>query len=167
MDLAAIQSELRAAGLDGWLFCDFHHRDLMAYRILGLQPDPVHLGGSYTDLLGRHHEFSKVLGSAFELSHLPNRAELRLAPAGKVVGYTLSRIVDEFGAVSGAVLYFKDLTRVEQLEERERLKDRLAALGEMAAGLTPGQKVEPRVAGAEGYDFRHATLASALAALLS
>ncbi len=36
MDLAAIQSELREAGLDGWLFCDFHHRDLMAYRILGL-----------------------------------------------------------------------------------------------------------------------------------
>lgn len=36
MDLAAIQGALRDAGLDGWLFCDFHHRDLMAYRILGL-----------------------------------------------------------------------------------------------------------------------------------
>ena len=107
----------------------------VAYRILGLRPDPVHLGRRYTDLLGRHHEFSKVLETAFELSHLPNRAELRLAPAGKVVGYTLSRIVDEFGTVSGAVLYFKDLTRVEQLEERERLKDRLAALGEMAAAI--------------------------------
>ena len=30
-------------------------------------------------------------------------------------------------------MFFKDLTRVEQLEERERLRDRLAALGEMAA----------------------------------
>ena len=36
MDLAAIQGELREAGLGGWLFCDFHHRDPMAYRILGL-----------------------------------------------------------------------------------------------------------------------------------
>ncbi len=36
MDLAAIQEALRNAGVDGWLFCDFHHRDLMAYRILGL-----------------------------------------------------------------------------------------------------------------------------------
>ena len=36
MDLAAIQAELREAGLGGWLFCDFHHRDPMAYRILGL-----------------------------------------------------------------------------------------------------------------------------------
>ena len=35
----------------------------------------------------------------------------------------------------GAALLFKDLTRVEQLEERERLRDRLAALGEMAAAI--------------------------------
>ena len=33
------------------------------------------------------------------------------------------------------MLFFKDLTQVEQLEERERLRDRLAALGEMAAGI--------------------------------
>src|SRR5438046_9822714 len=32
-------------------------------------------------------------------------------------------------------MYYKDLTRVEQLEERERLRDRLASLGEMAAGI--------------------------------
>ena len=36
---------------------------------------------------------------------------------------------------SGATLFFKDLTRVEQLEERERLRDRLATLGEMAAAI--------------------------------
>ena len=36
MDLAAIQTALVAKGLDGWLFCDHHHRDPMAYRILGL-----------------------------------------------------------------------------------------------------------------------------------
>ena len=38
----------------------------------------------------------------------------------------------------GATLFFKDLTRVEQLEERERLRDRLAALGEMAAAPGAG-----------------------------
>ena len=32
-------------------------------------------------------------------------------------------------------MFFKDLTQVEQLEERERLRDRLASLGEMAAGI--------------------------------
>lgn len=36
MDLGKIQQALREKKLDGWLFYDFHNRDLMAYRILGL-----------------------------------------------------------------------------------------------------------------------------------
>jgi Xaa-Pro dipeptidase len=36
MDLAAIQSALRDRNLDGWLFYDHHHRDPIAYRLLGL-----------------------------------------------------------------------------------------------------------------------------------
>src|SRR5581483_10341622 len=38
MNLSAIQSALREQHLDGWLFYDHHHRDPIAYRILGL-PD--------------------------------------------------------------------------------------------------------------------------------
>ena len=37
-DVARIQQEIRAAGFDGWLLCDFHNRDLVAYRVLGLDP---------------------------------------------------------------------------------------------------------------------------------
>ncbi len=36
MDLAQIQASLRDQNLDGWLFYDHHHRDPLAYRILGL-----------------------------------------------------------------------------------------------------------------------------------
>lgn len=35
-DIARIQEALQEAGLDGWLFYDFHNRDPIAYRILGL-----------------------------------------------------------------------------------------------------------------------------------
>jgi Xaa-Pro dipeptidase len=35
--IPSIQTELRSAGLDGWLFYDFHHRDPIAARVLGLQ----------------------------------------------------------------------------------------------------------------------------------
>jgi len=35
-DVKAIQAELRAGKLDGWLFFDHHHRDPIAARILGL-----------------------------------------------------------------------------------------------------------------------------------
>jgi len=36
MDVTRIRDAVRDAGLDGWLFCDFHNRDAIAYRILGL-----------------------------------------------------------------------------------------------------------------------------------
>jgi Xaa-Pro dipeptidase len=41
MDLAAIQAALRAGNLDGWLFYDHHHRDPIAYRVLGLPDDQM------------------------------------------------------------------------------------------------------------------------------
>ena len=106
-----------------------------AYRILGLDADPGHIGRSFHDVLGSDHDLSDVLSLAFTDAELPNRAELRLRSSGKAIGYTLSRIEDRDGTVSGAALLFKDLTRVEQLEERDRLRERLAALGEMAAAI--------------------------------
>ena len=106
-----------------------------AYRIFGLTPDEDDIGRPYADVLRVHPDMVRVIASTFELSHLPNRVELRLKSTGRVIGYTLAHIRDERGAVAGAALFFKDLTRVEQLEERERLRDRLAALGEMAAAM--------------------------------
>ena len=35
-DIKAIQAELKASKIDGWLFYDHHHRDPIAARILGL-----------------------------------------------------------------------------------------------------------------------------------
>ena len=35
-DIKAIQAELKAGKMDGWLFYDHHHRDPIAVRILGL-----------------------------------------------------------------------------------------------------------------------------------
>jgi signal transduction histidine kinase len=106
-----------------------------AYRIFALTPRPGDVGSSFSDVLRSRPDVTRVLGGAFELSHLPNRAELRLKALDRVIGYTLSQVVDETNRQVGAVLFFKDLTRVEQLEERERLRDRLASLGEMAAGI--------------------------------
>jgi signal transduction histidine kinase len=77
----------------------------------------------------------RVLQEAFTSGDLPNRAEMRLRKTGRAIGYTLSHIHDDDGRVIGATMFFKDLTKVEQIEERERLRDRLAALGEMAAAI--------------------------------
>jgi signal transduction histidine kinase len=106
-----------------------------AYRIFALKPDPHDIGRHYSEVLRTHPDVVRVMSAAFELDHLPNRAELRLKATGKVIGYTLSLVREESNDVIGAALFFKDLTRVEQLEERERLRDRLATLGEMAAAI--------------------------------
>ena len=38
MEREAIQAALREARLDGWLFYDHHHRDPIAYHVLGINP---------------------------------------------------------------------------------------------------------------------------------
>ena len=103
-----------------------------ARRLFHLKPGAVE-GRPYADVLHEHSDIVRVLGGAFELKALPNRAELRLKSTDTVIGYTLSLVRNYDGETVGAALFFKDLTHVEQIEERERLRDRLAAVGEMAA----------------------------------
>jgi Xaa-Pro aminopeptidase len=38
---ADLQSKLAERNIDGWLFCDFHHRNFIAYRTLGLRSDLI------------------------------------------------------------------------------------------------------------------------------
>ena len=106
-----------------------------ACRIFGLPAGEGYLGRPFAEVFHAHPSVVRVLAGAYELAFLPNRAELRLGPSEKVLGYTLSLIRNSEGTTTGAAMFFKDLTRVEQLEERERLRDRLAALGEMAAAV--------------------------------
>ncbi len=85
-----------------------------------------------------HPKLAQILKESFAMSSLPNRAEIELATASggtKTVGFTLSFVPDPSGAPAGAAIFFKDLTHVEHREEQERLKDRLAAIGQMAANL--------------------------------
>jgi len=107
----------------------------IAYRVLGLIPHKGDVGRPFVDVLRDCPEVTRVLQQAFDGDDLPNRAEMRLRKTGRAMGYSLSHISDDYGRTIGATLFFKDLTRVEQLEERERLRDRLATLGEMAAAI--------------------------------
>ncbi|OFW15500.1 MAG: hypothetical protein A3H29_00685 [Acidobacteria bacterium RIFCSPLOWO2_02_FULL_67_21] len=118
-----------------------------AYAIFDIPRRPCDLGRPVAEVLQEHPEVVRVLNSAFDVHLLPNRAELRLRPSGKVIGYTLGLVRDDAGGVIGASMFFKDLTRVEQLEERERLRDRLAAVGEMAAAIA--HEVKNPLAGIE------------------
>jgi len=105
-----------------------------AYRIFDIEPHATDVGRPLRDVLCDYPEIVHALESAADTMLLANRAELRL-PSGKVIGYTLAHVQSESGDTIGTSMFFTDLTRVEQLEERERLRDRLAAVGEMAAAI--------------------------------
>jgi len=111
-----------------------------AYRILEVTRQSDDIGAPLTRVLRDQPEIARIMAGVFDLHHLANRHEVRLKGSGKVIGYTLSHVLDERGHVVGAALFFKDLTLVEQLVERERLRDRLATLGEMAAVIAHEMK---------------------------
>ena len=119
----------------------------IAYRTLGLKSRAADIGRHYSEVLKDAPDVCRIVAGVFDITHLPNRVELRLKGTEKVIGYTLSHVKDGQGNSVGATLFFKDLTRVEQLEERERLRDRLAALGEMAAAIA--HEVKNPLAGIE------------------
>jgi PAS domain-containing protein len=50
----------------------------VAYRILGLGRQTTDIGRPFTQVLKDIPDVSRILAGAFDLSHLPNRAELRL-----------------------------------------------------------------------------------------
>src|SRR5712691_1624645 len=60
--------------------------------------------------------------------------ELSGSPAS-YLGVTVSPLFDEVGELHGAICLFTDLTAVIDLEEQVRLKDSLARVGELTAGI--------------------------------
>jgi PAS domain S-box-containing protein len=108
-----------------------------AREILGLEHGAsvgLPIEGAFAD----HPRLVQVLREAFAMTSLPNRAELELGQgpgSSRSIGFTLSVIRDSDGAAKGIAVFFKDLTQIEHKEEQERLKDRLAALGQMAANM--------------------------------
>src|SRR5690606_6082852 len=58
-------------------------------------------------------------------------------------------LADKNGQVIGAVKVFQDVSEIEELRERVRRKDRLAALGEMAA--TVAHEIRNPLGGIRGF----------------
>jgi Xaa-Pro aminopeptidase len=75
MKLDAIQSALREAGVDGWLFYDHHHRDPIAARILGLD-EKAHI-------TRRWYYFVPATGEPRKLVHRIEQGRLDVLPGAK------------------------------------------------------------------------------------
>ena len=65
----------------------------------------------------------------------PEIRYLRTDGAEVYLGFSTSPMKDAEGCPIGRVVVFQDLTPIKQMEERVRIADRLAGVGELAAGL--------------------------------
>ena len=75
------------------------------------------------------------------------------------VGYSLSRLTDARGVPVGTILVFQDLSQWHRLQEELRLKDRMAAAGELADERTGVFATNRRL----GAEHRHALAGGARA----
>ncbi|NTU60019.1 MAG: PAS domain-containing protein [Deltaproteobacteria bacterium] len=95
-------------------------------------------GRPCAEVLAHCPTFATVLLDALDRETLPDRAELEIEPCGTrklLLGFSLSRLLTDDGEVEGSAIFFKDLTLVEEERERQALRNRLAALGEVAAQM--------------------------------
>jgi two-component system, NtrC family, sensor histidine kinase PilS len=82
--------------------------------------------------------WSQILRSDLLRNAKPLRHEewLKLADGTqRFLGFSVSPLLDQSQQLLGYIISFQDLTEINRLEEEVRLKDRMAAVGRMAAGI--------------------------------
>ncbi|HKI86903.1 MAG TPA: histidine kinase dimerization/phospho-acceptor domain-containing protein, partial [Thermoanaerobaculia bacterium] len=104
-------------------------------EILGLRADelialPIASTGLFNDKQWQAITERSSLGESL-------RDEVEYERDGEVhyVGFSLSQLESADGSLRGHILIFQDLTHWHGLQEELRIKDRMAAVGELAAGL--------------------------------
>jgi PAS domain S-box-containing protein len=136
-----LSSEIVASLTSGLLVVDGrgHIRTLnpAGQSMLGLRSDEWQ--GPYRDVLKRAEPVADVLEECLRTGQPIARRSVAIPPMPDSevshVGLTVSPIRDEGGTDQGVICLFTDLSEVMELEEQLRLKDSLARLGEMTAGI--------------------------------
>jgi len=129
--VASLNAGLLVVGLGG----DVRILNPSGRRLLALgAPAP---GANYEELLGPGSPLAAVIRECLTTGGSIVRRALEMPEASTAshLGVTASPLLDEHGRAAGAICLFTDLTAVMDLEEQLRLKDTLARLGELTAGL--------------------------------
>jgi PAS domain S-box-containing protein len=92
----------------------------------------------YSEALGEASELTKLVAECLSSGKIFRREEVdHAAPAGDTrrLGVTISPIRRGAEKISGAICLLTDLTELAALQQRMQLKENLAALGELSAGI--------------------------------
>ena len=93
--------------------------------------------GPFREVLAGAEALAGVVDECLRTGKAIVRRAVPMTGAGRAshLGVTVSPIREEGGGTHGAICLFTDLTEVMELEEQLRLKDSLARLGELTAGI--------------------------------
>ncbi|MGB2698269.1 MAG: PAS domain S-box protein [Candidatus Zixiibacteriota bacterium] len=109
-----------------------------AEDILGYRGDDVK-GRKFMDVFReRMPEFAERLQQTLKTQHMDSRSEIYITSlSGKKIplGLSTSILGDDGIGTRGVIAVFADITQAKRLEQEIRLKDRLAAVGELSAGI--------------------------------
>jgi two-component system, NtrC family, sensor histidine kinase PilS len=129
----SIRSGLVTTDLDGKIYTfNATAEEITGYKFAEVK------GWTIYDFLGDVKQPITVSLEAAEKGEQPPRFEIDfLTPETFAVrlGYGISPLFDEDGETTGLIITFQDLTEIRSMEESVRRKDRLAAVGRVAAGL--------------------------------
>ncbi|HET9995571.1 MAG TPA: ATP-binding protein [Candidatus Acidoferrum sp.] len=92
----------------------------------------------YSEALGASSDLSRLVAECLTTGKIFRREEVEhIPPAGDTrhLGVTISPIRRGEGKISGAICLLTDLTELAALQQRMQLKENLAALGELSAGI--------------------------------
>lgn len=131
--IESIRSGLITTDLDGTIYTF----NAAATEITGLRADQVR-GTSIFSLFGNIREPIRLSLEAVADGEQTPRFEVDLqTPDGFAVriGYGVSQLFSQNNEETGLIITFQDLTEIRSMEESVRRKDRLAAVGRVAAGL--------------------------------
>ncbi len=128
----SIRSGLVTTDLDGNIFTfNAAAAEITGYRLEQLQ------GTSLYELFGDIREPIGRSLTAAGVDAMPRFETDLMTPDGYAVriGYSVSQLFSETNDATGLIITFQDLTEIRSMEESVRRKDRLAAVGRVAAGL--------------------------------
>jgi two-component system, NtrC family, sensor histidine kinase HydH len=92
----------------------------------------------YSEALGASSGMTRLIAECLSNGKIFRREEVEhVPPAGNTrhLGVTISPIRRGEGKISGAICLLSDLTELAALQQRMQLKENLAALGELSAGI--------------------------------
>ncbi len=134
-----VSGEIIASMTSGLLVVDEEGRvrtlNPAALKMLGMPA--THPEGPFGEVLAGAEALAGVVDECLRTGKAIVRRAVPMTGAGRAshLGVTVSPIREEGGGSHGAICLFTDLTEVMELEEQLRLKDSLARLGELTAGI--------------------------------